>query len=90
MLLVTAVHNCESVDGGGFCARIYLSILLHTCSIGFMSMYLGDQIISWNCPVFLKPIANDLGPLTWRIVILENYVVDSVKEANEWLQMVSQ
>lgn len=48
-----------------------------------------SQIISWNNPVFLKPISNDLGPVPWRITILENYIVVSVQEALEWLQMVS-
>ena len=38
---------------------------------------------------FVKPIANDCGPVAWRIVILENPTFVWVHEVYEWLQMVS-
>ncbi len=83
----TAVHNCESVAGAGFCSRTDLSIKSYKFSMGIMSGDLGGQIICSNRPEYSSnPIAK-CGPVTWHAVKFSIVVWEH--EVHKWLQMVS-
>ncbi|GBM04155.1 hypothetical protein AVEN_115527-1 [Araneus ventricosus] len=84
------VHNHESVAGAGFCAET----TSRSCPI-----YIFDRVHAWRSRwpnhslelsrTVLKRIVNYFGLVTWRVVILENFIAVSVHRIHEWLQIVS-